>query len=111
METELEETVDEARLATPFEATFWKNGSDARSGGGANVFGTIFISDTEDPNAQLQSNGTNTVYGSVIVDGTLGSYTGTFQVVWNENIAVKAGGDGAVGSVLGGWADFHPNWQ
>jgi hypothetical protein len=82
-----------------------------RLNGGANVFGTIFISDTEDPNAQLQSNGTNTVYGSVIVDGTLGSYTGTFQVVWNENIAVKAGGDGAVGSVLGGWADFHPNWQ
>ena len=71
----------------------------------------VVISDTEDANAELQSNGTNTVYGSVIVDGTLGSYTGTFQVVWNENIAMKAGGDGAVGSVLGGWADFHPNWQ
>jgi hypothetical protein len=85
--------------------------TETRLNGGANIFGTLFITDTEDADAELVAIGTNTVYGSVIVDGTLGSYNGTFQVVWNENIAFKAGGDGAVGSVLGGWADFHPNWE
>ena len=60
---------------------------------------------------RLQSNGNNTVYGSAIVDGEIGSYTGTFQVVWNENIAEKGGAAGGLGSVLGGWADFHRDWE
>ncbi|NNJ65728.1 MAG: hypothetical protein HKP16_09185, partial [Xanthomonadales bacterium] len=62
-------------------------------------------------NAELQSNGTNTVYGSVIVDGTLGSYQGTFQVVWNDTTSRKAGAEGGLGTVLGGWSDFHRDWE
>jgi hypothetical protein len=85
--------------------------TETRINGGANIFGTLFITDVEDSNAQIVSTGTNTVYGSVIVDGIIGSYNGTFQVVWNENIANKAGNGGGLGSVLGGWSDFHRDWQ
>ena len=79
--------------------------------GGAIIFGVVFISDTEDPDAEIQSVGTNTVYGSVIVDGTIGSYQGTFQVVWNEHASEVAPGDGGLGNVIGGWADFHRDWE
>ena len=79
--------------------------------GGAKIFGVLFITDVENSGAQVQSVGTNTVYGSVIVDGTIGSYQGTFQVVWNENISDKAGTGGGLGSVLGGWSDFHRDWE
>ena len=65
----------------------------------------------EDANAYLVSNGTNTVYGQVIVDGVIDQYTGTFQVVYNENAIRNATGVGGLGNVIGGWADFHPNWQ
>jgi len=82
-----------------------------RLNGGANIYGTLFITDVEDSSAELQSLGTNTVYGSVIVDGTLGSYQGTFQVVWNENTSRKAGAGGGLGTVPGGWSDFHRDWE
>jgi hypothetical protein len=79
--------------------------------GGAKLYGTLFITDTEDSNAALYSLGTNAIYGSVIVDATMGSYLGTFQVVWNDNTTRKAGADGGIGSVIGGWSDFHRDWE
>ena len=82
-----------------------------RLSGGAKIYGTLFITDVEDGNAELQSLGTTTVYGSVIVDGILGSYQGTFQVVWNANTSKKAGESGGLGDVLGGWSDFHRDWE
>jgi hypothetical protein len=82
-----------------------------RLNGGANIYGTVFITDVEDSAAELQSIGTNTVYGSVIVDGTLGSYLGTFQVVWNDNTSKKAGAGGGLGTLIGGWSDFHRDWK
>lgn len=85
--------------------------TETRLNGGANIYGTLFISDVENSGAELVATGTNTVYGSVIVDGTLGSYNGTFQVVWNENISNLAGLGGGLGSVLGGWSDFHLGWE
>ena len=82
-----------------------------RLNGGAKIYGTLFITDVEDGDAAIDSNGTNTIYGSVIVDATLDSYLGTFQVVWNENTTRKAGSGGGLGSVIGGWSDFHRDWQ
>jgi len=32
-------------------------------------------------------------------------------VVWNDTTARKAPGQGGLGSVLGGWTDFHRDWQ
>jgi len=79
--------------------------------GGAKIYGVVFITDVEDEFAELNSIGVNTVYGSVINDATLGSYQGTFQVVWAEDVSEKAGNGGGLGSVLGGWSDFHENWE
>jgi len=82
-----------------------------RFNGGAELYGTLFITDVEDGNASLHSNGTNTIYGSAIVDGTMESYQGTFQVVWNDITARKAGSGGGLGAVPGGWSDFHSDWE
>jgi len=79
--------------------------------GGAKLYGVLFITDVEDATAEFQSVGTNTIYGSVINDAILGSYQGTFQVVWAEDVSEKAGNGGGLGSVLGGWSDFHRDWE
>ncbi len=79
--------------------------------GGAIIFGVVFVTDVEDAAAELQSQGTSTVYGSVLIDGTLGQYNGTFQVVWNESAVEKAGEGGGLGTMIGGWSDFHRDWK
>ena len=84
--------------------------SNTQLNGGAKVYGTLFVTDVEDSAAELNANGTNTVYGSVIVDGNMGLYLGTFQVVWNDNTSRKAGSGGGLGAVVGGWSDFHRDW-
>ena len=78
-----------------------------RMNGGARLYGTLFVTDVEDPDAELASNGTNTVYGSVIVDGASASTTGTFQVVWNDNTRARPAAAAASAPVIGGWSDFH----
>lgn len=82
-----------------------------RLNGGANFYGILYISDTEVPGAELDVNGNNTVYGQVIVDASMASYTGTFQVVYNETAVGRAAGGGGLGTVIGGWSDFHPGWE
>ena len=82
-----------------------------RFNGGAKLYGVLFITDVEHSTAEFQSIGTNTIYGSVINDATLGSYQGTFQVVWADHVSDKAGNGGGLGSVLGGWSDFHTDWE
>jgi len=32
-------------------------------------------------------------------------------VVWNENTSQKAGSGGGLGAVIGGWSDFHKDWE
>ena len=78
--------------------------------GGANIFGVLFITDVEDSNAMLKSLGTNTVYGSVINDAKLDQYQGTFQIVWADDVSEKAANSDGLGSVPGGWSDFHEDW-
>ncbi|MCH8228592.1 MAG: hypothetical protein IIC63_09300, partial [Proteobacteria bacterium] len=46
-------------------------------------------------------------YGSVINEASSGDYLGTFKVVWAEEVVKKAGNSGGLGSVIGGWSDFH----
>ncbi len=85
--------------------------AQTRMNGGATFYGILYISDAENPGAALDVNGNNTVYGQVIVDAQLSSYTGTFQVVYNENAVGRAAGGGGLGTVIGGWSDFHPGWE
>lgn len=79
--------------------------------GGAKIFGILYISDVEDTNAFFESMGVNIVYGQVINDATLGSYQGTFQVVYNPNAILRAAGTGGLGDVIGGWSDIHDVWE
>jgi hypothetical protein len=80
--------------------------------GGATIFGILYVSDVELANASFESRGNNIVYGQVILDAQFGSYNGTFQIVYNENLLVRANGTGGLGNVIGGWSDFHDDdWQ
>ena len=80
--------------------------------GGATIFGVLYVADVENSDAYFESRGNNIVYGQVILDAEFGSYNGTFQVVYNENLLTRVAGTGGIGNVLGGWADFQPDsWQ
>ena len=82
-----------------------------RFNGGTKMFGTFYLSDVEDPNATLESSGTNTIYGAVIIDGTIGAFTGTFQLIYVETVARITAGTGGIGTLAGGWTDFHRDWE
>ena len=82
-----------------------------RMAGGATIFGVLYVSDAEDINAIFESQGNNIVYGQVVLDAQFGTYNGTFQVVYNENLLTRIAGSGAIGNVPGGWVDFHSGWQ
>jgi hypothetical protein len=82
-----------------------------RMRGGAKIFGILYIADVEDATASFVSLGTNIVYGQVINDATIDDFNGTFQIVYNENAIVKAAGTGGLGNVVGGWLDFHEDWD
>jgi hypothetical protein len=83
--------------------------------GGATIFGVLYVSDVEKSAAYFESRGNNIAYGQVILDAAFGSYNGTFQVIYNENLITRVSGTGGLGNVPGGWADFHPDdwpaWQ
>ncbi len=81
-----------------------------RMNGGATIFGMLYVSDAEVATASVESRGNNVVYGATIVDAALGSYNGTFQVIYNEKLVKLSGGQGGLGNVIGGWSDFHPDW-
>lgn len=82
-----------------------------RMNGGATIFGTLYVSDAEYADASVESRGNNIVYGAAIIDATIGTYNGTFQVIYNEKLVHLSGGQGGLGNVIGGWSDFHPDWQ
>ena len=82
-------------------------------GGGATIFGSVFGTDVEDSDAELRLDGTGAIFGALIVDSGFSSSNSsgaTFDVVWNDNITRKAGTSGGLGSVPGGWSDFHDDW-
>lgn len=82
-----------------------------RFNGGSSMFGTLFLTDVEDPDAEFVSNGNSTIYGAAIIDGTVGAYTGTFQLVYQETVARLVAGTGGLGTLAGGWTDFHRDWE
>lgn len=74
--------------------------------GGAEIFGVLYIFDGEDANATIYNRGDNAVYGAAVVDATMGTYNGTFQVVYSSGVLASASGNNGLGSVGGGWRDF-----
>jgi hypothetical protein len=85
--------------------------STFKATGTVSVFGTLFITDVLDPQATLDAHGTMTLYGAAIVDGIMGSYTGTFQLVYLDDIIKLSLESGKFGNASGGWSDFHQDWR
>jgi hypothetical protein len=71
-----------------------------------NIFGVVFITDVEDPDATWDASGTNIVYGSVIIDAELDSFVGTFKDIYNADVSMLAAGSNGIGTLSGGWRDF-----
>lgn len=84
--------------------------SETRFNGGTKLFGVLYISDVEDPAAELVTTGNFTLYGAAIIDATMGAFNGTFQIVYVESVAQIVAGTGGMGSLAGGWTDFHRDW-
>jgi hypothetical protein len=82
-----------------------------RLNGGAEIFGFILVTDVEGGDANFDVKGTNTVYGAVVVDGPIADYTGTFQIVYNDELIRLATQWGGLGNISGGWTDFHRDWR
>ena len=86
-------------------------GSVTRCNGGAELFGTLFVTDAENSDAAFYGTGNCTVYGAGIVDAELDHYNGTFQIVWLGDIVDRASGGGLIGTLPGGWNDNPPVWR
>ena len=78
---------------------------------GASLFGVLFVTDVEEPNAEFTGNGHATIYGAAVMDAEMEHFNGTFQIVYLENVIQPAVERGNFGAVAGGWTDFHPIWQ
>lgn len=78
---------------------------------GAELYGMLFLTDTEDESAAFSTTGNATIYGSVVSDGVAGNLNGTFQVVYDEDVVADASLTGGLGAIAGSWTDFHKDWE
>ena len=74
-------------------------------------YGVMFITDVEGTAGEFEATGVNTVYGAVIVDGPMGNFNGTYQIVYNDDLIERATKTGSLGKIYGGWTDFHEDWR
>jgi hypothetical protein len=70
------------------------------------IFGVVFVTDVEDPDATWDAAGTNIVYGAVVIDSELDGFVGTFKIIWNEDASLLASRSDGIGTLSGGWRDF-----
>lgn len=99
-------------IGSPEFPVFLVSAADTtRMNGGASFFGIVFVTDVLGNAAVFESNGTNTTYGAIIVDAELGKYTGTFQIVYVDQVLRLAADTGGIGEVAGGWTDAPPFWR
>jgi len=96
---------------TPEGPVFLIATSDFKLGGGASVFGTIFLTDVLQSNVELAAVGGLTVYGASVIDAPIDKFSGTFQVVYVEDIIKRSVEIGKFGNASGGWSDFHQDWR
>jgi hypothetical protein len=80
--------------------------------GNAIFYGVMFITDVEKTGSgEFAGSGTMTIYGAVIVDGPIDKFSGTYQIVYNDDLIDLATKRGSLGKVYGGWTDFHEDWR
>jgi hypothetical protein len=74
--------------------------------GSFTLFGVLYIFDGEDVDADFRGAGTASIYGALIVDAQMDSFTGTVNVVYAPGVLQKASDLGGFGTISGGWRDF-----
>ncbi len=79
--------------------------------GNAIIYGVLFVTDVEGSAGEYEATGINTLYGAAIVDGVMGKFSGTYQIVYNDNLVERATQSGSLGKIYGGWTDFHEDWR
>ena len=79
--------------------------------GNAIVYGVLFVTDVEGNTGEYEATGVNTLYGAAIIDGVMGNFNGTYQIVYNDNLVERATQTGSLGKIYGGWTDFHEDWR
>jgi hypothetical protein len=79
--------------------------------GNAIIYGVLFVTDVEGNTGEYEATGVNTLYGAAIIDGVMGNFNGTYQIVYNDNLVERATQSGALGKIYGGWTDFHEDWR
>jgi hypothetical protein len=82
-----------------------------RMNGGGSLFGIVFVTDVLGNDAVFESIGGWTTYGAIVVDAELGKYSGTFQIVYVDQVLRLAADSGGIGEVAGGWTDAPPFWR
>jgi hypothetical protein len=79
--------------------------------GNAIIYGVLYVTDVEGSAGEYEATGDNTLYGAAIVDGIMGKFTGTYQIVYNDSLVERATKTGSLGKIYGGWTDFHEDWR
>ena len=82
-----------------------------KADGNGEVFGVMFVTDVEKPQAYLTWAGNYTWFGAVVVDAEVKQFRGTMKLVYNQTSASRAHGAGNLGALMGGWTDFPKCWH
>ncbi len=105
-------TLNTATIGSPGAPVFLISAANLTSLSGNLIFyGVMFITDVEGTAGEFEATGVNTVYGAVIVDGPMGNFNGTYQIVYNDDLIERATKTGSLGKIYGGWTDFHEDWR
>jgi len=104
--------INATTIGSPEDPVFLVSAAELTSlAGNAIFYGVMFITDVESTAAEFKGNGTFTIYGAVIIEGPMDKFTGTYQVVYNEDLIELATKRGSLGKIYGGWTDFHEDWR
>jgi len=105
-------TINSTTIGSPDDPVFLVSAAELTSlAGNAIFYGVMFLTDVEDTAAEFRGVGTFTIYGAVIIEGPMEHFTGTYQVVYNDDLIDLATKRGSLGKIYGGWTDFHEDWR
>lgn len=85
--------------------------SRLRLNGGTVMFGVMYVTDVEDPAAEIIATGNNTLYGAAIIDGSIGDFNGTYQIIYVEAVTEIVALIFGIGTLAGSWTDSHKDWR
>jgi len=104
--------LNSATIGSPKDPVFLVSAAELTTlVGNAIFYGVMFITDVEKTAAEFKGAGTMTIYGAVIIEGPMDKFSGTYQIVYNDDLIDLATKRGSLGKVYGGWTDFHEDWR